>query len=305
MKQTFIFTFLILFSASAVMSQAPVDKLEVLIVDGFNNHNWEQTSSLVQSILEKSGLFHVEISTTPAEPGDEAWKSWRPQFKEYDVIIQNTNNIKNKALRWPREVEQALEDYVRAGGGLYILHSANNAFPKWEEYNMMIGLGWRKPNEGVALQVGEDGTIVEIPLNEGRSTYHGPRTDELIYLLKDHPINKDFPKVWKTPNLELYKFARGPAKNVTVLSYAKDDETNINWPVEWVIAYGKGRVYNSTLGHLWKGETYPNSFRCVGFQSSLIRATEWLGTGSISYSLPNHFPSEDEMVLQSDTLLLD
>lgn len=305
MKYSLLIILLVLFSGYSVMSQTPSDKLEVLIIDGFNNHNWEQTSSLVQMILEESGLFNVEISTTPDVPESEEWETWHPQFVDYDVIIQNTNNIKNKALRWPREVETELEDYVRDGGGLYILHSANNAFPQWEEYNMMIGLGWRKADEGVALQVSEDRDIVEIPLNEGKATYHGPRTDELIYILKSHPINKDFPKIWKTPNLELYKFARGPAENVTILSYAKDDETNINWPVDWVIAYGKGRVYNSTMGHLWKDETYPNSFRCIGFQSCLIRATEWLATGTTTYRLPNPFPSKDKIILQKELLSLE
>ena len=97
--------------------------------------------------------------------------------------------------------------------------------------------------------------------------------------------------------MELYKFARGPAKNLTILSYAKDDETNINWPAEWVISYGNGRVYNSSMGHLWKGDTYPTSFRCVGFQTVLIRATEWLATGKISYKIPEIFPTGDKIEL--------
>lgn len=264
-------------------------------MDGFSNHDWKQTTEVVKTILEESGLFTISISTSPSEPEDEEWKSWKPDFKNFSVVILNSNNIHNKEIRWPENVEKRLEDYVRSGGGLYVLHSANNAFADWPGYNLMIGLGWRSPEEGVALQVADNGQIKKIPVGEGKATYHGPRHDEVIYILNDHPINDGFPKAWKTPDMELYKFARGPAKSLTVLSYARDHETNINWPVEWTVTYGKGRVYNSSMGHLWKGETYPVGYRCLGFQTTLIRATEWLGTGKTTYPIPDNFPSESDI----------
>nr|WP_299074365.1 ThuA domain-containing protein [uncultured Allomuricauda sp.] len=286
----------ILFS-SLVIGQEQSTKTNVLIVDGFSNHDWKQTSNMVKTILENSGFFEVSISTIPPESKKEEWKTWRPKFKKYDVVIQNSNNIHDKNLRWPTKVEKSLEKYVKSGGGLYILHSANNAFADWPEYNLMIGLGWRTAKEGVALQVKESGEVIQIPIGEGKATYHGPRNDEVINILTEHPINNGFPEAWKTPDMELYKYARGPAQNLTVLSYAKEKKTNINWPVEWVIAYGKGRVYNSSMGHLWKGETYPVSYQCVGFQTTLIRATEWLAKGSVSYRVPDNFPSASEISL--------
>ncbi|WP_298536276.1 ThuA domain-containing protein [uncultured Algibacter sp.] len=297
-----LFNFLfILFLGQFVCSQSHSNKLNVLILDGFSNHNWKQTSLLVKSILEESNLFNITISTAPSTLKGSAWQNWRPKFENFDVVIQNTNNIQNKKIHWPQEVQKDLENYVRSGGGLYILHSANNAFSKWDEYNLMIGLGWRSETEGIALQISENKKIVEIPVGKGKPTFHGPRNDEAIYILNNHPINRGFPQVWKTPDLELYKFARGPAKNLTVLSYAIDDNTNINWPVEWVVSYGKGRVYNSSMGHLWEGESYPISYRCVGFQTTLIRATEWLATGNTSYEIPDNFPTQNKMELISIT----
>lgn len=281
----------------SAFSQSQSNKIEVLIIDGFSNHDWKQTTLIVTSILEKTGLFHVSVSTAPSHPEDANWESWNPEFENYAVVIQNTNNIDIKHVKWPRRVEERLENYVASGGGLYILHSANNAFPHWDAYNEMIGLGWRLASEGVALTISDTGEIQEIPVGEGQDTYHGPRNDEIIHILNEHPINIGFPKTWKTPNMELYKYARGPAKNLTVLSYAKETETNINWPVEWVVAYGKGRVYNSSMGHLWRGETYPMSYRCVGFQTTLIRATEWLATGKTTYKVPTDFPTETTIKL--------
>src|SRR5690606_6786649 len=121
----------------------------------------------VKSILEKTGLFNVSVSTTPSQPEDTTWDTWNPAFENYAVVIQNTNNIDMKNTKWPKRVEERLESYVTSGGGLYVLHSANNAFPHWEAYNEMIGLGWRSPAEGVALQVTDNGEIKEIPIGEG------------------------------------------------------------------------------------------------------------------------------------------
>jgi type 1 glutamine amidotransferase len=301
-KNTITALFLLLLVSFNGQSEKTSDKITVLIVDGFSNHNWQQTTHVVKNILENSGLFDVSVSTAPAKPDAEEWKSWNPQFSKFDVVIQNTNNIFNKKIKWPRCVQKELEKYVSTGGGLFILHSANNAYADWPEYNLMIGLGWRKTSEGVALQVTENNEIKVIPVGEGKNTYHGPRNDEVIHIIKNHPINKGFPKAWKTPDMELYKFARGPAKNLTVLSYATDEETGINWPVEWVVKYGNGRVYNSSMGHLWKDDTYPVTYRCIGFQTILIRVTEWLATGKTTYPVPENFPTETEVSLAGESL---
>ncbi len=118
--------------------------------------------------------------------------------------------------------------------------------------------------------------------------------DLIIRILNRHPINKDFPDDWRTVNTEVYSFPRGPAKNMNILSYAYDSTaTKKSWPVEWVVAYGKGRVYNSSLGHLWVGEEYPPAYRCIGYQTTLIRAAEWLGTGEVSYPVPANFPTRE------------
>jgi glutathione peroxidase len=100
--------------------------------------------------------------------------------------------------------------------------------------------------------------------------------------------------------LEVYVYARGPAQNLTVLSYAYDKTTQKYWPIEWVVQYGKGRVYNSTFGHLWSGEVYPDSMRCVGFQTSLIRAIEWLATGNVTWPVPSDFPTEEQISLKEN-----
>ena len=274
--------------------------IRVLIVDGFSNHDWKQTTAVMKWILEESKRFDVDVSTVPADK--IARSTWLPHFEKYDVVIQNTNNIHNQELRWSVQAEKTLEKYVENGGGLYILHSANNAFPHWSEYDEMIGLGWRKDSVGCALEIDLDKRIVVHKPGEGEGTGHGDRFDALIQILTRHPINENYPSEWRTVNTEVYGFPRGPAKNLTVLSYAFDStSTRRMWPVEWVVAYGKGRVYNSSLGHLWRGEEFPPAYRCVGYQTTVIRAAEWLATGEVTYPLPENFPTRDSPSLREET----
>jgi hypothetical protein len=86
---------------------------------------------------------------------------------------------------------------------MYVFHSANNSFPEWEEYNKMIGLGWRNADQGVAIEI-VDNKMVRIPVGTGENTSHGERVDLVVNKLINHPINKGFPAKWKTPDIELY-----------------------------------------------------------------------------------------------------
>jgi type 1 glutamine amidotransferase len=278
---------------------AQQEKLRVLIVDGFSNHDWKQTTAVTRWILEESKLFVVDVSTVPADSLQA--RAWKPIFEKYNVVIQNTNNIHNPKLKWPLHAQEALEKYVKNGGGLYILHSANNAFPEWKEYDQMIGLGWRPKSSGYALEINSDRKIITFPPGDGEGTGHAERFNAVIEILTRHPINNGYPAQWQTANTEVYYFPRGPAENLTVLSYAYDStRTRRMWPVEWVVKYGNGRVYNSSLGHLWTGETYPPAYRCIGYQTTVIRAAEWLATGKVTYPVPNNFPSATSLSL-SDT----
>src|SRR5436309_2022439 len=40
-------------------------KIKVLIIDGQNNHNWQQTTPVLKKILEDSGRFTVDVATSP------------------------------------------------------------------------------------------------------------------------------------------------------------------------------------------------------------------------------------------------
>lgn len=268
--------------------------IQVLIVDGMSNHDWAQTTRIVRAIYALGGFFSVDVSTAPRTDAASAWDAWKPDFKRYEVVVMNYNSGDAPgSLNWPAGMRAALEDFVKGGGGLYALHAANNSFPDWPEYNKMIGVGWRRSAFGSAIKVENDLQLTLIPPGTGPGTSHGNRADAPIRILRRHPINKGYPDAYLASTLEIYQYARGPAAGCEVLSYAYDGpasgDSRINWPVEILIGYGKGRVYNATTGHVWAGETLPNAVRDISFQTTLLRVTEWLARQEVLYPVPAVF----------------
>ena len=264
--------------------------IRVLIVDGYNNHDWKRATELVRAILQPTGLFEVAVSTAPALVTDPAYAAWCPDFSRYDVVIQNYNSGAHGAP-WPAPARAAFEHFVRQGGGVFMLHAANNSFPDWDAYNHMIGLGWREKDAGTSIEIGLDGQLIRIPSGQGEKSSHKPRQDRLVHRLVDDPIHAGMPEAWMTPLLEVYTYTRGPAENLTVLSWAEDPKTHVRWPVEWTVNYGKGRVYLSSFGHVWHDEVDPVDMRCAGFQTILVRALQWLAHRPVTYPIPADFPT--------------
>ncbi len=275
-------------------------KIRVLITDGCSNHDWALTTRCIRAILTPTGLFDISVSTTPPTAASPGWDTWRPKFADYDVVIQHYNDI-NGGAPWPAAVRADFEAYVRNGGGVYVWHAGNNAFPDWPAYNQVIGLGWRKKDQGTALQVGDDEKIIRIPSGEGNNTSHGPRFDATVIRLGDHPIHQGLPRRWKAANIEVYNYARGPAENVEVLSYANDEvRTKLNWPIEWTVTYGQGRVYTSTLGHVWKDDVQPVTVRDAAVQTLLVRALQWLAKRPVTWPVPADFPTENATSVRAE-----
>jgi type 1 glutamine amidotransferase len=272
------------------------DKLRVLIIDGQNNHNWRAMTPPIKASLEQTGRFTVDVATTPDAKGStEDWAKFNPDFTKYDVVLSNYNG-----QPWPEPVRKGLEKYVADGGGLVILHAANNAFADWPEYNKMIGLGWRDNKFGDRVTLDESGKVVRTPKGEGPGAGHGPTHPfKIVARQPEHPVMKGMPKSWLHATDELYHGQRGPANDMEILASAfsaKDKGgTGTNEPIIWVIPYGKGRVFTTVMGHTMGNDI--TAIRCVGFLTVVQRGTEWAATGKVTIPLPEHFPTEDKVSL--------
>jgi uncharacterized protein len=285
------------------------EKLKALIVDGQNNHDWKACTPVLKWILEDCGRFTVEVSTTP--PGasgpraprgqvtpeqkaeheqalakwkaekEAAWKNWRPKFKDYDVVVCNYTGDS-----WPEAVKAEFVDYVKNGGGVVIVHAADNAFPEWPEYNEMIAVGgWGGRNEKSGPMVRwRDGKVV-LDNSPGAGGTHGAQHEFLVETREpEHPIMKGLPLKWRHAQDELYSKMRGPAKNMTLLATAKSEPgkggTTEHEPILMTISFGQGRVFHTVLGH------GPLAMSGIGFQVTTQRGTEWAATGKVTLPVP-------------------
>jgi len=94
----------------------------------------ETDDSVLKKELEETGLFSVTVVTAPSS--DQDFSGFEPNLDHYQAIVMNYD-----APDWPADLRARFEKYVSNGGGLIIVHAANNAFPNWPAYNEMIGIG--------------------------------------------------------------------------------------------------------------------------------------------------------------------
>lgn len=289
-------------------------KVKVLIVDGQNNHDaWPKSTVMMKSFLESTGKFSVDVYRTrftwkgakylgdfPLNDGKtyedlkkaKADPDFKPEFSNYDVVI---SNFGHGAADWPAETQKAFVDFVNGGGGFVSIHAADNSFPKWREYNEMIGLGgWggRNENSGPYVYYNEKGEVVRDESKGGGGGHGPPHEFSLVIRNDDHPITKGLPSEFMHSKDELYERLRGPALNMNVLAtaFAAPDKkgSGRHEPTLMIIDFGDGRVFHTTLGH----DDY--SFECVGFQTVFLRGTEWAATGNVTIDVPEDFPTADK-----------
>lgn len=316
-----------IFQASVPSTQVQSKKkLKALIIDGENNHGyWPKTTVMMKDYLEKTGLFEVDVNrtaftwqggayektadlsdvtkllemypinnskTTIAVDQPRPDPDFSPNFTNYDVVVCNFGW---NASSWPKQTKINFEQYMANGGGLVVIHAANNSWGDWSEYNKMIGIGgWGDRNESSGSYASyNENDVLEMQTPDGNCGSHGPQHEyTLINRAPKHPIMKGIPMEWLHTRDELYQKLCGPSENMTILATAySDPEKNgksasgRNEPMLLALEYGKGRVFHSALGHM------DYSMECVGFITTFLRGTEWAATGKVTQKVPKDFPS--------------
>jgi len=316
-----------------------VPPLRAVVIDGQSNHDFRGTTESLRGTLASTRRFgdwttvlvsRCPVGAEPAEPrkpraGDAAAAAayeadlrvfreardaaftqgrlsrsiWRPPFADVDVVIVNYNGGD-----WPEHVKDAFVEYVRGGGGVVIVHSANNCFQNWPAYNEMLGIGWRGAEFGSWIAVDDaTGRLFTVPEEKPVASSHGDFKPFPVKIRDaTHPIMAGLPAEWMHAADELYVRMRGSTENLQVLASAPSLKTGHHEPVVWCTRFGAGRIVTTSLGHYQRPAHY-TALLCVGFQTVFARACEWAATGEVTIPVPEGFPTATEASVLAPTAI--
>ncbi len=243
-----LFSLLLLPALLVSAADAP-PPLRVLIFSGKNNHKWQETTPVLQKILVDSKRFTVDITEHPEQCDDAL-------LAKYDVIVSNWTNWPDVEKRvWGDKAEKAVLDFVRGGKGYVTVHAAGSVFYSWPEFQQLVGSWWK---------LGQTG--------------HGPVHEFKVAIADaNHPITKGLADFTTTDELW---HKSGTAGKLNVLCSALSEKTkggsgDVEPMAHWR-DFGKGRCFHLILGH------DAAAMRNAGFQSLLLRGTEWAATGQVT-----------------------
>ncbi|MEI7658954.1 MAG: family 16 glycoside hydrolase [Phycisphaerae bacterium] len=232
--------------------------IKALLITGHNNHNWKYTSRVHAETLEATGRFEVTITDDPAATLADA-----AAVSAYQVFVLDYNDMQ-ASKRWGESADRNFEAAVKGGTGVVAIHSANNAFKGWAEYERMLGLMWR------------DGT--------GHGQYHA---FDVTWTDPGHPITKGMPAITRHKDELYHNLVNSQHAEYTLLAKAFSDKatggTGKDEPMGFTLSYGKGRVFATPLGHVWENAIETKGTVCdPQFRTFIARGAEWAATGEVT-----------------------
>ena len=198
----------------------------VLIVTGVDHpgHKWRLTTPVLAAGIDKDPRLAVYVVETPEFLASA-------KLAEYDVIVMHFMNWQGKPALGD-DVRHGLAKAVAGGTGLVLVHFACGAFQHWPEFSKIAGRVWN-PKLRAHDRYGKFRVKIVDP---------------------NHPITKGLASFQTTD--ELYTCLDGNTP-IRVLASATSKVDKKEYPMAFVLNYGKGRVFHSPLGHDVKAFSEP------------------------------------------------
>jgi type 1 glutamine amidotransferase len=214
---------------------------KILILSGSNNHDWQATTPFIQQIYARNGQFAVDVTHRP--------DSIHPRMlAAYQAVVSNWNAFPEQSGLWNPAAKQALQDFIRKGGGFVCIHAASATHYDWSAYLQIAGGRW------------------------GDKTHHGAIHDFDVQIIHpEHPITKGMQPF--TIKDELWvDLECDAAAEILCAARAKEyaDQPDKLEPVALVTRYGKGQGFYLVLGH------DIHAMSSDHWQTLLLRGTQWI-----------------------------
>ncbi|MGE9269673.1 MAG: ThuA domain-containing protein [Verrucomicrobiales bacterium] len=202
-------------------AESQPEELRVLMLTGGCCHDYEaQKEILAAGISERAAVKFTTLH--------EGGKGHKHQFellkkkgweKDFDVLLYN--------ICFARETDvayiESIVDTHKAGLPAVALHCSTHSYhwdAKTDEWESFLGV---------------------------TSLNHGPKAPiKMTPVVKDHPVTKEFPVSWTTPQGELYNIQK-VHESATVLIEGENGKSK--QPCVWVNELEGARVFGTTVGH--------------------------------------------------------
>jgi len=250
MNKSICLLYIILILMSLGCSIQPTDKnrLKLLILSGMNNHPWQETTPVLESLYRDSGRFDVVTTLKPSSLTKE-------MLTEFDVVVSNWTNYPSEQRVWGEQAENALVNFVREGKGFVVFHASSVCFHDWQNFQKIVGATWKEDK-----------------------TDHGDlHTFQVMIEDNNHPITEGL-EPFRIHDELWHRMEIQPGTHILCRAYSDPEQggSGRNEPLAFTTSFGKGRGFNLVLGHDTNAMANPS------WKRLMMRGTEWAATGKVT-----------------------
>lgn len=198
-------------------------KLKGLIVVGGCCHDYERQKVILSEGLSQRASIEWDIvhGANGRDTKLDVYKKtdW---IKPYDIVVHNECYGSINDNDW---VESIAKAHTEHGVPAIVIHCSMHSYraASTDEWRKLLGVTSRRHEKG------------------GRQL-------DVKNVAQDHPIMQGFPRMWRTPNGELYVVEKA-WEGATPLATAYGEDTKKDQMCIWTNQAGNAKVFGITLGH--------------------------------------------------------